>query len=336
VDWSLFGCGRAGHVTFAPVEPELRARLRAQLADGEAWCCLRCGAFVPGPPDESGPAASAPVVPRGREVRSKLILRLFALERFLRAIIFGVAAFGLWRYRYSRNAIEQAFDRELPVVRDLLRQLGFNIDHSKFVGLLHHALTLSNGSLTLLAAGAAGYAVIEVVEGTGLWLARRWGEYFAMVATSLGLPLEIYDLTRQVSATALVLFAINLALVLYLVITKRLFGIRGGKKAYDARLRSESVLEAARRAVSQTAVSQTAVSQAAGDTAADSAATLDSRSPDSAAAPGQPPDSPAAPGLSPDSAAARSQPPHSAAPPSQTPDSEPDPASAARPARRRV
>jgi uncharacterized membrane protein (DUF2068 family) len=248
VDWSLFGCGRNGHVTFAPVEPELRVRLHAELADGEAWCCLRCGAFVPGPPDLSGPAASAPVVARGKEVRSKLILRLFAVERFLRGILFGVAAYGLWRYRYSRSSIEQGFDRELPIVRDLLRQLGFNIDHSKLVGLLQHALTLSNGSLTLLAAGAAGYAVIEIVEATGLWLSRRWGEYFAMIATSLGLPLEIYDLTRKVSATALVLFAINLVLVLYLVITKRLFGIRGGKKAYDARLRSESVLEAARRA----------------------------------------------------------------------------------------
>ena len=248
MDWSLFGCGRHGHITFAPVEPELRARLHAQLADGEAWCCLRCGAFVPGAPDLSGPAASAPVVARGREVRSKLILRLFALERFLRAILFGLAAYGLWRYRYSRYSIEQVFDRELPIIRSLFRQLGFNIDHSKVVSLLQHALALSNGSLTLLAAGAAAYAVIEITEGTGLWLAKRWGEYFAMIATSLGLPLEIYDLTRKVSAIALVLFAINLALVLYLVITKRLFGIRGGKRSYDARLRSESVLEAAMRA----------------------------------------------------------------------------------------
>jgi len=247
VDWSLFGCGRYGHITFAPAEPGLRARLRAQLADGEAWRCLRCGAFVPGKPDLSGPASSAPVVPRGKEVRSKFILRLFALERFLRAIVFGLAAYGLWRYRYARNSIEQAFDRELPIIRNLLRQLGYNIDHSKLVGLLQHALTLSDGSLALLAAGAAGYAVLEVVEGTGLWLARRWGEYFAMIATSLGLPLEIYDLTRKVSALALVLLAINLALVVYLVTAKRLFGIRGGKKAYDARLRSESVLEAARR-----------------------------------------------------------------------------------------
>ena len=86
--------------------------------------------------------------------------------------------------------------------------------------------------------------MVEVIEGTGLWLARRWGEYFAMVATSVGLPLEIYDLTRKVTATTLIFFAINLALVLYLVLTKRLFGARGGKAAYEARLRSESIMEA--------------------------------------------------------------------------------------------
>ncbi len=292
MDWSLLGCGRYGHITFAPAEPELRARLHARLADGEAWRCLRCGAFVAGPPDLSGPAASAPVVPRGKEVRSKLILRLFALERFLRAIVFGAAAYGLWRYRYSRSSVEQAFDRELPIIHDLFRQLGFNIDHSKLIGLLQHALTLSNGSLTLLAAGAAGYAVVEVVEGTGLWLARRWGEYFAMIATSLGLPLEIYDLTRKVTVTALVLFAINLALVLYLVIAKRLFGIRGGKKAYDARLRNESVLEAARRAADGEPYR----------------AAPDDVSADSAAAHGRPPDPAAG-----NPAAARSRPPDPAA-----------------------
>ena len=33
----------------------------------------------------------------------------------------------------------------------------------------------------------------------GLWLGRRWGEYFAMVATSVFLPYEIYDLTVKVT-----------------------------------------------------------------------------------------------------------------------------------------
>jgi hypothetical protein len=87
--------------------------------------------------------------------------------------------------------------------------------------------------------------VIEMTEAVGLWLYRRWGEYFAMVATSLGLPYEIYDLVQQVTVPRVLFFAVNLALVLYLVITKRLFGVRGGKHAYEARLRSESIMAAA-------------------------------------------------------------------------------------------
>jgi uncharacterized membrane protein (DUF2068 family) len=245
MDWSTLGCARYGHTTYAPDEPELRAQLGATAADGEAWRCLRCATFVPGPPDASGPASAAPVVPRGKEVRSQVILRLFALERFIRAAIFLLAGYLLWRFRSSQSSIERKFDRELPVLRGLFRELGFDIDHSKLVGLLRHALTLSSHTLTLLAAGAVLYAVIEVIEGVGLWQARRWGEYFAFVATSLGLPLEIYDLSRHVTWLPLLLFGLNLLLVVYLAVTKRLFGIRGGKAAYDARLREESVLEAA-------------------------------------------------------------------------------------------
>jgi uncharacterized membrane protein (DUF2068 family) len=249
VDWSTFSCGRQGHVTFAPEEPELRAEMGAALPGGTAWQCLRCGSFVPGEPDGSGPAASAPVVPRGKELRSHLILRLFAIERFVRAILAGALSVALWRFVVSRTSLETALNRDLPVVRDIFRDLGINVSHSKLFGLLQHALTLSTRTVTVLAIAAVGYALLEVAEGVGLWLARRWGEYLAMVATSLGLPLEIYDLTRKVSVTALVLFALNLVLVLYLVITKRLFGVRGGKAAYDARLRSESVIEAAEKSV---------------------------------------------------------------------------------------
>ena len=59
------------------------------------------------------------------------------------------------------------------------------------------------------------------------------------------MPYEIWDLTNKgVTVLRVVAFLINLGLVLYLVLTKRLFGVRGGKKAYEARLRSESILDA--------------------------------------------------------------------------------------------
>ena len=245
MDWSLLACGTSGHVTYAPTEAGVRERLTARTESGEAWRCLRCGSFVPGEAQASGPAAQAPAVRRGKEVRSAVILRVFAIERFLRGLAVAVLAFVVWRFEYSQVSVEEAFERERPVLRSLFEQLGINIDHSKLVGLIQHALTLNPSTLRWLAIGLAAYAVIELIEGTGLWLGWRWGEYFAMVATSLGLPYEIYELAEKITITRLLLFGVNLLLVLYLVITKRLFGLRGGKRAYDARLRSESIMDAA-------------------------------------------------------------------------------------------
>ena len=65
----------------------------------------------------------------------------------------------------------------------LYQDLGFNVNHSKLLGLIQHSFTLDSRTLTYLAIGLAAYAVIELVEGVGLWLGRRWSEYFAMVAT---------------------------------------------------------------------------------------------------------------------------------------------------------
>src|SRR5215469_7792842 len=244
MDWSLLGCGASGHITFAPDERELRERLSVTTPEGASWRCLRCGTFVIGEPDSSGPVSAAPRVRRGKELRSAFILRLFAVERFLRAIIFGALAVAIWRFSTSRLSIEAAYDQMLPAVRSLLHELGFNVNHSKLLGLIQHAFKLNPHTLALLAFAAGAYAVIEIIEAVGLWLLKRWGEYFAMIATSVGIPYEIYDLTAKVTVLRLVAFAINVALVVYLVVTKRLFGVRGGKKAYEARLRSASILQA--------------------------------------------------------------------------------------------
>ncbi|HUC56077.1 MAG TPA: DUF2127 domain-containing protein, partial [Streptosporangiaceae bacterium] len=247
MDWNLYRCGRVGHITYAPDEPELSEYLHATASAGELWRCLRCGTFVKDEPVAHGPADQAPVVKRGKEIRSELILRAFAVERFIRFVLFGGVAFAILQFSTSKLSIKQTFERDLPIIRSTFNQLGFNIGHSHLLIDFRKALDISQGTLTLIAAGVAAFAVVELVEGIGLWLSRRWGEYFAMVVTSLGLPYEIYDLTEKVSWTKLVLFAINLALVLYLVLTKRLFGARGGRTAYEAALRSESLFDEAEK-----------------------------------------------------------------------------------------
>jgi uncharacterized membrane protein (DUF2068 family) len=230
-------------VSYEPDEPELNSRLMAQTAGGPAWRCLRCGAFVTDGHHSRGPAAKAPLIRRGKELRSELLLRVFAVERFLRFLIIGAAAYGVWRFRYDKTGIQRAFNNDLPVIRALYRDLGFNVSHSRLLGLIQHSFTLDSRTLLYLATGLAVYAIIELVEAVGLWLGQRWGEYFALVATSLFLPYEIYDLTVKITWLRVGAFVVNVLLVFYLAWTKRLFGVRGGKKAYEARLRTESVIE---------------------------------------------------------------------------------------------
>jgi len=249
MDWSLFGCARKGHVTYAPSEPELRERLGVPTAAGQAWRCLRCGAYATDGQHGSGPAADAPLVRRGKELRSELLLRFFAVERFLRFLVLGAAAYGVWRFRYDKAGVQRAFNDALPAIRDLYRGLGFDISHSKLLGVIQHSFALNQRALLYLAIGLAVYAVIELIEAVGLWLGQRWGEYFAMIATSVFLPYEIYDLTVKITWLRVGAFAVNLLLVVYLVWTKRLFGVRGGKRAYDAQLRAESVIEVEQAAV---------------------------------------------------------------------------------------
>lgn len=242
VDFALRSCGLRGHATFAPDEPALRERLRTDTPIGEAWRCLRCETFVVGPPRGSGPANTAPEVPRGRSLRDRTLMRALAVERAFRALIFGLLAAGVLKVRGSRERLQEAFDKDLPLIRPLADQLGWNPDNSKIIRHIGDLFSLSSSTFLWIAVGFAAYALIELIEAVGLWLVQRWGEYFAVIATSVFLPLEIYELTEKVTATRAIAFLINIVAVIWLLWSKRLFGLNGGAEAYREEHRSESLL----------------------------------------------------------------------------------------------
>jgi uncharacterized membrane protein (DUF2068 family) len=243
MDWNLRACGRKGHVTYAPTEDELRRTLHATTPLGEAWRCLRCGDYVLGPPHGAGPAEDAPEVLRGRALRDAVILRLLALERWVRGLLILAASYGVWRFRAHHDAVQRAFDEDLPLLRPLADKLHFNLDESSIVHTIRSVVQARTSTLAAISVALLVYGILQVVEGLGLWLLKRWGEYFAVVATSLGLPIEIYELTEKITVIRVGALIINIAAVVYLLMTKRLFGLRGGKAAYEAERHEASLLE---------------------------------------------------------------------------------------------
>ncbi|RDI50848.1 DUF2127 domain-containing protein [Nocardia mexicana] len=253
VDFGLRACSWRGHATYAPDEPELAARLHVSTPAGQAWRCLRCGDFVVGAPRQRGPADEAPEVPRGRLLRDRFIMRLLAAERVLRGLVFALLAAGVFKVRNSQARLHEAFDREMPLIRPLADQIGWNPDNSRIIRFIEQGWTLSPATLTWIAVGLLAYAVVEIVEAVGLWYVKRWGEYFAVVATSIFLPLEIYELTEKVTVLRAGALAVNLAAVIWLLWSKRLFGLNGGGRAYHAEHSEESLLTVERAAVAEAA-----------------------------------------------------------------------------------
>jgi uncharacterized membrane protein (DUF2068 family) len=252
VDFALRSCGLRGHATFAPDEPNLRERLKADTPAGEAWRCLRCETFVVGPPQRSGPANTAPEIPRGRFLRDRTLMRALAIERAFRCAIFLLVAVGVLEVSGSRERLQHALDRDLPLLKPLANQIGWDPENSKLVRHIANAFALSSSTLQWIAVGLAAYALIELIEAVGLWLMKRWGEYFAVIATSVFLPLEIYELTEKITAMRLIALLVNIVAVIWLLWSKRLFGLNGGGAAYRQEHEAESLLSVEQAGASET------------------------------------------------------------------------------------
>ncbi|WP_151083300.1 DUF2127 domain-containing protein [Nocardioides cynanchi] len=242
-DWELRSCGRHGHVTWKPTEEDLAERLHVETVDGEAWRCLRCATFVVGAPHGEGPAEDAPLVLRGKALRDAFILRLLAAERFIRGVLLVALAYGVYKFDGAQNSLEQVFQDYLPTLKPLADKLGIDLQNTGPVKLIQKALTADHSTLKLVAIGVLAYGALELLEGVGLWLMKRWGEYVAMVGTLVFIPLEVYELVERVTWLRVVAFVFNLFAVVYLLWSKRLFGFRGGREAFEAERHGQSLLE---------------------------------------------------------------------------------------------
>jgi uncharacterized membrane protein (DUF2068 family) len=236
--YELIVCGFRGHVLVGTDAEEIRPQDSAIAREygGTRWYrCLRCDAWVPLPPPARPkrrflPEPSEIVLPtRGRALRDKIVLRLIALDRALRFLILGSLAAVAFVLASHRVQIVHLVDR--------LNVLFFGAQSGTSAhahGLMHELerlATLNVNTFRLIGAAAAAYALLEGAEAYGLWFQRRWAEYLTFLATTLFVPYELYELYEKVTVIRVGAFAVNLAILLYLLLAKRLFGLRGGAEA---------------------------------------------------------------------------------------------------------
>jgi uncharacterized membrane protein (DUF2068 family) len=255
IDWEPIACGVRGHV-FAHVEasgsedPHL-----VREGNGVRWHrCLRCDGWFALPP-EAGVPASAPsrdaveIPLRGKPLRDRIVLRLIAVDRLVHFVVLGLLGVGVLAFAANRNTLRDAFYRVLTAIQGGVA--GGPVQSTGHVGILHdldRLFTLRTGTLKEVGIALLAYAALEGVEAIGLWFAKRWAEYLTFVSTTILLPFEVYEIISKGTPLKVIGFLINVAVVVYLLLRKRLFGLRGGAAADEAERERDMGWEAVERA----------------------------------------------------------------------------------------
>jgi uncharacterized membrane protein (DUF2068 family) len=226
----------------------------AREQDGLRWYrCLRCDSWLPlpmptNPSRTRMPGRDEVELPlRGKPLRDKIVLRVIAVDRALHVVILAALAIAVFLIASHEAQLRERFYRLLADIQGGVAGGPLQTSHKGVIGKLDELFSLDRGTLHLVGAALAVYAVLEGAEAVGLWLQRRWAEYLTFVATSLLLPLEIYELTARVSWFKVVALTVNLAIVVYLLFAKRLFGLRGGVVADRAERQHDTGWQALER-----------------------------------------------------------------------------------------
>jgi uncharacterized membrane protein (DUF2068 family) len=241
VDWELISCAFQGHalvgVDAAEVGPGDHALVRE--GNGLRWHrCLRCDAWLPltapeEPARRTVPSLDEVAIPlRGRPLRDRYVLRLIAVERAFHVLVFALLAIAIFLFIPHRDQLHSDYTRFLQDVRNGV--VGPGAGRGGFWTLINRVFAISKEDLILIGIALVLYCVLLSVEIVGLWRARRWAEYLTFIESCVLLPYEIYELTKSVTVLKVVGLVANLAILLYLAIVHRLFGIRGGSRATRA------------------------------------------------------------------------------------------------------
>jgi uncharacterized membrane protein (DUF2068 family) len=139
--------------------------------------------------------------------RSRRIIRLIALERMVRGV--ALLAAGVYLVTHSHSDLGRLANRvaqrvELDPRRPFVHHLIERLHH------LHASTVLITGVLAL------GYGGLELVEGVGLWRDKLWAEFLTVIATSLLVPFEVYELVHKPTLLKAAGIAVNIAIVVYL------------------------------------------------------------------------------------------------------------------------
>jgi uncharacterized membrane protein (DUF2068 family) len=141
--------------------------------------------------------------------RGLMLIAAFKLFKGLALLAVGIAAHSLVR----KDLVQEA-QRWVDL---------FRIDpHNHYLHLVLEKLgNVDAKKMREFSIGTFFYSMVFLTEGVGLGLRKRWAEYLTIISTAAFIPLEIYEFVKHATILKFLLFIVNVAVVVYLVLELR-------------------------------------------------------------------------------------------------------------------
>ena len=133
---------------------------------------------------------------------------MIAVFKFLKAASLAALSVGVFRVMHQDLGLR---------LEHVIRAMRLDPGNRNVEMLIARLSDLTPEQVKRLGVVGVIYAGLFLVEGTGLWLQRRWGEWATVVITGLLIPIEVYEIFRHPSAVKVLVLILNVAVVVYLI-----------------------------------------------------------------------------------------------------------------------
>jgi uncharacterized membrane protein (DUF2068 family) len=135
-------------------------------------------------------------------------LRMVASLELLKGILVLAGGFGLFALRHKDIG---------DLAESLIERLHLNPAHHFVQLFIQAADKVGDRRVVELAFAAFAYATLRFFEGYGLWHARAWAEWLAIISGALYLPLEIMGVVKHDDRVRWALLIVNIIVVAYMI-----------------------------------------------------------------------------------------------------------------------
>jgi uncharacterized membrane protein (DUF2068 family) len=136
------------------------------------------------------------------------LIRLIALFKLLKASLLIAVGVGALKLIHKDIA---------TVLQHWVTMLGLDPGNQYVDRALEKAANLSPNKIRGLGVVSFIYAGLFLTEGIGLWLVKRWAEWFTVIVTGSLVPVEVYEIYRHPTPIKILVLMINIAVVGYLL-----------------------------------------------------------------------------------------------------------------------